>query len=138
MARLVSGFIRTNFVLFSFGFFLSGCASYKQNIMFKPGENFSPDPIRQEALSAEKNYVIQKSDYLKLEVFSNKGERVIDPDDELLKQTGSGAQAAQKPQLNYLVDARGIVKFPMIEELKIDSLTLRQAEEILQKLYNQY
>ena len=120
-------------------FFISGCASYKQNIMFKPGENFTPDPIRKEALIAEKNYVIQKSDYLKLHVFSNKGERVIDPDNELLRQTGGSVpQNMQKPELIYLVDTKGIVKFPMIDELKVDSLTLRQAEEVLQKLYNQY
>ncbi len=106
--------------------------------MFKPGENFVPDPIKNEALRAEKNYVIQKSDYLKLEVFSNKGERIIDPDNELSKQSGNVTQANEKPELNYLVDSKGIVKFPMIDEFKIDSLTLRQAEEILQKLYNQY
>jgi polysaccharide biosynthesis/export protein len=139
MARLVLHFFRAIIVLFSIGFFLSGCASYKQNIMFKPGENFAPDPIKREALSAEKNYVIQKSDYLKLEVFSNKGERIIDPDNELLNQAGNGSvQTTQKPQLAYLVDAKGVVKFPMIEELNIDSLTLRQAEEVLQKLYSQY
>ncbi|HEY5823404.1 MAG TPA: polysaccharide biosynthesis/export family protein [Cyclobacteriaceae bacterium] len=106
--------------------------------MFKPGENFVPDPITSEALNAEKNYVIQKSDYLKLEVFSNKGERIIDPDNELSKQSGNVTQTNQKPELKYLVDSKVIVKFPMIDEFKIDSLTLRQAEEILQKLYNQY
>ncbi len=116
--------------------FISGCASYKQNIMFKTGEGFTPDPIRQEALAAEKNYVIQQNDYLKLEVFSNKGERVIDPDGELMKDMGAGAQNTTKPALSYLVNSMGIAKFPMIGEIKIDSLTLRQAEEILQKQYD--
>jgi len=138
MTRVVLCFFRTGIALFSIGFFLSGCASYKQNIMFKPGENFIPDPIKKEALTAEKNYVIQKSDYLNLDVYSNKGERIIDPDDELLKQSGSTTQSTEKPELKYLVDSKGIVKFPMIDKLKIDSLTLRQAEEVLQKLYNQY
>ena len=116
-----------------------GCSSYKQNIMFKPGEGFTPDPIRKEALSVEKSYVIQKNDYLKLEVFSNKGERVIDPDGELVKSMGAAAQNTNvKPTLSYLVNTLGVAKFPMIGEVKLDSLTLRQAEEILQKLYNGY
>jgi polysaccharide biosynthesis/export protein len=106
--------------------------------MFKPGEGFTPDPIRHEALIAEKNYVIQKNDYLKLEVFSNKGERIIDPDRELQKQSGTVAQTNTQSVLSYLVDPKGIVKFPMIGEIKIDSLTLRQAEEILQKQYSQF
>ena len=120
-------------------FFLAfGCASYKQNIMFKPGEGFTPSPIRKEALSVEKSYVIQKNDFLKLEVFSNKGERVIDPDGELQKQMGTAAQTTTKPVLNYLVNTNGIAKFPMIGEIKVDSLTLRQAEEILQKQYDHF
>jgi polysaccharide export outer membrane protein len=138
MAKLVLSSFRAILALFLMSTLLSGCASYKQNIMLKPGENFTPDPIRREALDAEKNYVIQKNDYLKLEVFSNKGERIIDPDAELLKQMGNATQTNQKPQLNYLVDLNGIIKFPMVGEIKIDSLSLRQAEEMLQKLYNQY
>ena len=51
--------------------------------MFKPGSGFVPDPIKREALTVEKNYIIQKNDYLKLDVFSNKGERVIDPNPQL-------------------------------------------------------
>lgn len=139
MVKFVLGFFKINTFLFIAGcLFLSGCASYRQNIMLKPGENFTPDPIKQEALTIEKNYVIQKNDYLKLEVFSNKGERIIDPDGELLKELGQAAQNTQKPNLNYLVNEDGITKLPMLGELKIEGLSLRQAEEILQKQYNQY
>jgi polysaccharide biosynthesis/export protein len=106
--------------------------------MFKPGRKFVPNPIAQEAITVEKNYLIQKNDYLRLEVYSNKGERLIDPDGELLKQAGNPSQDASKQQLSYLVDTKGVVKFPMIGEMKLDSLTLRQAEEILQKQYNEY
>jgi polysaccharide export outer membrane protein len=111
------------------------CSSYKQNIMFKPGE-LKTDPITKEVLKAEKNYVIQKNDYLKLEVFSSKGERVIDPDGELLKQMGNMAQTNLKPQLSYLVNTEGIAKFPMIGEVNLAGMPLRQAESILQKLYD--
>lgn len=105
--------------------------------MFRPTSGFTPDPVKHEALTVEKNYIIQKNDYLKLDVFSNKGERLIDPNPQL-----SNAAANQTPatsqQFTYLVDLNGIAKFPMVGELKLESLTLRQAEEILQKEYEKY
>lgn len=47
--------------------------------MFKLPDGFQPDRITKEALTIEKNYVIQQNDFLKLEVYSNKGEKLIDP-----------------------------------------------------------
>jgi polysaccharide export outer membrane protein len=116
--------------------FLFSCSSYKQNIMFKSGKNFNPDPITKEVLKAEKNYVIQSNDYLKLEVFSSNGERAIDPDGELVKQMGSASQVSVKPQLSYLVNIDGIAKFPMIGEVRVADMSLMQAEAALQKLYD--
>ncbi len=120
-------------------FIALGCSSYKQNIMFKPGENFA---AKQATLAGatEKNYVIQVNDYLKLEVYSNKGERIIDPNGELL--INSGAAATQNPTLrvqpNYLVTVDGAVKFPMIDALTVAGMTIREAETRLQSEYNKY
>jgi polysaccharide export outer membrane protein len=115
---------------------LGSCASYKQNIMFKPSKDFVPDPVRREAITVEKNYVIQKNDFLKLDVFSNKGERLIDPNPELTANPGQVTSARQ--QFYYLVDLEGIVKFPMVGTVKLEGLTLRLAEEILQKEYEKF
>ena len=114
---------------------LGSCASYKANIMFKPSDGFTPDPIRREAITVEKNYVIQKNDFLKLDVFSNKGERLIDPNPELTTPTQN---VNTRQQFTYLVDLEGLVKFPMVGVLKLEGLTLRQAEEITQKEYEKY
>jgi polysaccharide biosynthesis/export protein len=116
---------------------LFSCGSYRQNIMFKPGEKDISAPVQKQAIEAEKNYVIQKNDYLKLEVFSNKGERAVDPNPELSQTTGTQTTTARK-EFTFLVDPVGIVKFPMVGEMKLDGLTLRQAEEILQKEYSNY
>jgi len=104
--------------------------------MFKPSEGFVPDPVKREAITVEKNYVIQKNDFLKLDVFSNKGERLIDPNPELSANPGQNPMARQ--QFYYLVDLDGVVKFPMVGALKLEGLTLRQAEEILQKEFEKY
>ncbi len=104
--------------------------------MFKPGKDFKPDPVRHDAISVERNYVIQKNDFLHLDVFSNKGERLIDPNPELTENRPQNATNRQ--QFNYLVDLDGLAKFPMVGNVRLEGLTLRQAEEILQKEYEKY
>lgn len=92
--------------------------------------------LQKEAREAETNYIIQKNDHLKLQVFTNKGERLIDPD--LVLSEGNNQNPSFRIQPEYLVNNQGIVKFPMIGELNIEGLTIRQAEEILQKEYQSY
>lgn len=122
--------------LFFLTLFLGGCASYKQNIMLRTPEDFKSAQVTREILQAERNYVIQKNDYLKLEVFTNKGERIIDPNPEVSKQNATSDSG--RPQPVYLVDLNGMVKFPVVGELKLEAMTLRQAEAILQAEYNKY
>ncbi len=127
-------------LVFSFlsGLLFCSCASYKQNIMFKSTEGYQPEVFKKEAMSAEKDYVIQKNDLLKLEVYSNNGERFIDPNPDLSNTGGNGKPQPQTAQVTYLVDQNGIAKLPLIGEIKLLGLTLRQAEEITQKEYSKY
>ena len=119
------------FFLFSVALIATSCGSYKQNIMFKVSD---PTAIKQQAEEAQRNYVIQVNDYLKLAVYTNNGERIVDPDLELLKQVP--VQAGNlRPDPSYLVDVSGVVKFPMIGELKLVGLTIRQAEKLIQEEY---
>jgi polysaccharide export outer membrane protein len=118
---------------------VSGCRSYKQNIMLKTPEDFKSAPITNEILQAERNYVIQKNDKLKLEVYSNKGERIIDPNPELSNPGSVNAAPNQgHPEISYLVDLNGVVKFPVVGEMKLEGLTLRQAEETTEKEYGKF
>jgi polysaccharide export outer membrane protein len=118
---------------------LSACSSYKQNIMLKTPEDFKSAPITNEILQAERNYVIQKNDRLGLEVYSNKGERIIDPNPELSNPgTTTSTPNQGRPQITYLVDLNGIVKFPVVGEMKLEGLTLRQAEEMAEKEYGKF
>lgn len=106
--------------------------------MFRASDSAQPEVYKREAASAEKNYVIQQNDLLNINVFTNKGERIIDPNPELTNSTAVAANNNQTPQFNYLVELNGIVKFPVIGELKVAGLTLRQAEEVTQKEYAKY
>jgi polysaccharide export outer membrane protein len=92
--------------------------------------------LKHEIDIAEKNYVIQKYDYLELEVYTNKGERIIDPLSPPPSTDGAGTTVTTKP--TYLVDAAGQAKFPMIDIVKLEGLTIRQAEGLLEEAYKKY
>jgi polysaccharide export outer membrane protein len=128
--------VRKNFLLFYLTITLISCASYRQNIMFRGNEQGQPEAYKNDAASIEKNYLIQGNDLLQLDVFSNKGERIIDPNPELTNQPNQNQNAPAV--FNYLVESNGIVKLPMIGELQLKGLSIRQAEEIAQKEYANY
>ncbi len=117
--------------------FMMSCASYRQNIMFKSTEGVEPERVKKEVTSVEKNYQIQKNDLLILELYSNQGERLIDPNPELSRQNARVTER-EPDETTYLVDLKGIVRFPMVGEINLQTLTLRQAEEILQKEYAKF
>lgn len=85
---------------------------------------------------AEKNYLIQPNDILELEVYTNGGERAIDPNRVLQKDIPQNRVEDQEPQ--YMVNVLGLAKFPMIGEINVKGLTIRQAEAILQTEYARY
>jgi len=114
---------------------LASCGAYKQNIMFRTSESTA---LKAQVSSAEKNYTILKNDKLELQVYTNKGERIIDPDEELSKAKGTSAPQTEKQGPTYIVDINGAAKFPMIGEQRMEGLTVRQAEEELQKAYAVY
>ncbi|HEV8511839.1 MAG TPA: polysaccharide biosynthesis/export family protein, partial [Cyclobacteriaceae bacterium] len=53
-------------------------------------------------------------------------------------QTSSGNTQQSEDEIHYLVDVNGIAKLPLIGEIHLEGLTLRQAEEIVQKEYSKF
>jgi len=106
--------------------------------MFKPTEGFQPEVYKKEAQALEKNYIIQRNDYLTLKIYSNNGERLIDPNPDMSGQSNSGNSQQSEDEIHYLVDVNGIAKLPLVGELHLEGLTLRQAEEIVQKEYSKF
>lgn len=100
--------------------------------MFKPSPGSNLTLL---ATAAEKNYIIQKNDQLELEVYTNKGEAIVDPAMDPSVPSLARTEAPQSRR-TYLVDENGVAKFPKINPIKLEGLTIRQAEEILEKEYN--
>jgi polysaccharide biosynthesis/export protein len=115
---------------------LSSCGSYRQNIMFKVPEGSA---LKRDIQAAEENYVIQNNDFLTLLVYTNDGERIIDPDFRLMKDMPmQNAAGSVRPVITYLINTEGNAKLPMVGPIKLQGLTLREAEQMLQKEYSKY
>ena len=121
----------------AFGLF-SSCKSYKQHIMFKYDEGYPFAAISDQARLAEKNYIILPDDYLKLEVYTKDGERIIDPDLELNKELTGTNNNLNRPDPNYLILPDSTVKLPMIGYTKLGGLTIEKASRSLEESYTQF
>lgn len=113
---------------------LGACASYQQNVMFRLPEG---QALQQAVAQTEKSYVVQKNDQLQVDIYTNNGERIIDPDLRLA-ETIPNQSMRVKPVIAYPVEANGMVKLPMIGEIHAEGLTLRALEEVLQKEYSRF
>lgn len=110
---------------------LSGaCSSYRQNIMFET-EGYPQLMIPDSSIE---HFQLKPYDAITIDVFTKDGERLIDPDFELAERTIQNVEAL-KPKLTFLVQKDGMVRLPMIGEVKLEGFTLREAELFLQQEY---
>ncbi|MFQ3575389.1 MAG: polysaccharide biosynthesis/export family protein [Cytophagales bacterium] len=103
--------------------------------MFKTATDIINDQSFYENSIKEKNYKIQPNDYIDYTVYTNGGERIIDPNFELRRTVGI-FQTIEKHK--FLVYQNGIARLPMIGEVKVEGLTLYQLDTLLQNLYNKF
>jgi polysaccharide export outer membrane protein len=156
---MLNRFFRPGFrsVLFlSFAFFCS-CRTYNQSILFKTDGEIIADQLAFSKAAAEKNYVIKPNDYLDVRVYTNKGERILDPNGEFARSLGivggtqgapasrasqrggqAGGQQGQLAQPQFLVEHDGYVKLPMVDKVKLSGYTLSEADSILQLEYAKF
>ena len=120
------------------------CQSYRQNIMFRTGSQRLPAGLAVAAVTAQRNYTIQKNDLLEIRLFSNKGEEIIN-DNVHQNPLGSAAGAAgvtaggqASSGIQYLVQDNGFVRLPLIGLIRLEGLTLYQTDSLLANAYNNY
>lgn len=86
---------------------------------------------------AESSYIIKPYDYLQIEVFTNKGERIIDPNFELVEDN-LNTRNQSRPQPNFLVQEDGMVMLPIVGEIALAGLTLPDADSVLRREFSHY
>jgi polysaccharide biosynthesis/export protein len=109
--------------------FISGCKVFVPSQMLRqkdyPTSKFT-DTLKQQ------EYKIAPNDILEINVFTNHGEKIIDP-------VGVEAnKAVVTTNLTYLVEFDGQVKLPILGRVMIGGMTLREAESFLEEKYSVY
>lgn len=123
--------MRIQSICFAALMLLASCASYRQNIMFQvETDSGISQPL-------DGHYIIKPSDILLLEVFSNDGERIIDPDFLLMKDIPFEAMQF-RPDYRYVVEPDGYVRLPKLGRIKVSGFDLRSAELMLGEKYAEY
>lgn len=111
---------------------LCSCKAYKQDIMFQFDEEFTEGDISSLKDGIDKNYILKPADRFQLNVFTNKGERLIDPNFEISMMAGGGQGGQQLQQqrdiFQYTIQGDSIVTFPLVGDMNLVGLTLYEAE----------
>jgi polysaccharide export outer membrane protein len=105
--------------------------------MLQTPDGYATEDINKLSWEVEKQYVIQPNDLLEIEVFSNNGERIIDPDMELANDIGL-TQGVNKPEISYQVSKDGLIKLPMVGDVNLSNMNLRTAESELEAKYKEF
>jgi polysaccharide export outer membrane protein len=113
---------------------LSSCKVYKQNIILQADNSIDAEAFRAEIALTEGAYVLQANDQISVEVFTNGGERVIDPNFELLE---GGAQLNNRPSNVFQIFPNNTVDLPVVGFINIENLTVQSLQEKLALLYKE-
>lgn len=113
--------------------------------------------LRRAVNRTARNYTIHPNDLLNVQVYTNKGEKLIDPNGYL--QFGSGASStggaistaasssgrgggsgsgAVPGSTQYVVQADGTVHLPLVNRVYVQGLSLIQADSVLKTRYDTY
>jgi polysaccharide export outer membrane protein len=118
---------------------LFSCNVYRRDILLKASKEKELE-FAQNALSiaTPPNYRVAKNDFIEFALNTNKGEAIIDPTSELIRQVSSAAGSGGSGRGKYLVQADGCADLPIIGHTKVDSLTIHQLDSFLAKKYGEF
>lgn len=106
--------------------FFSSCRSLRSNLMLKTPKDFSYDKLIDSLTSNE--YVIARNDAIMYRIYANNGYKLIDLTNE--------NTMIYKNEIDVVVENDDSIKMPLIGRVKIAGLSVKQAEEFLQKKYS--
>ena len=117
-------------------FLLGSCALYKRDILFKADKETEKTlRARADSVLTPRNYRIARNDLIEFQIFTNKGEFIVDPTAELSKQASNVSSGSR---IRYLVQGDGMVNLPILGKVRVDSLTLDQFDSTMSVLYGKY
>ncbi len=145
---------------------LFSCKGLKQNVLFASEESINADKFKLSLDETISTYKIQPLDRVAISVFTNDGERLVDPNKEFEigkelptdpSTHSSGSQGNQlsmqeytngkenfsilansQSPTSYLVDEKGFAQLPLIGNIELVGKTLEEANTLLAKNYEKF
>jgi polysaccharide export outer membrane protein len=108
----------------------AGC-TVNRDIMFKTPRDYAFDTVQD---TLEREFKIQADDIISFRMYANDGFKMID----LINMDDASLRAATRNPFNYVMDPEGRVKLPVVGEVHLSGLTIRQAELLLEEKYSKY
>jgi len=107
--------------------------------MFETDVEYINDSIQAILDQPDHTMKIADNDYISVMVYTAKGEKLIDPDNQLSKVTSPDMKASQGANVTkYQVKIDGKATLPMIGEVYLRGYTCKQADSLLTIAYSKY
>lgn len=103
--------------------------------MFDTNSSILVDSIEQMRNSAASEYTIEVNDVITLEVYTNGGEKLVDPNNALTNGTPPPAGKETQSQPKYTIYSDGCAHLPMVGNVALKGFTVFQADSILASKY---
>ena len=109
-------------------FALSSCKVLNPEQMLRTPRGYDYSSF--EDVKPIEEYRVAPNDELYFRLFTNEGERLVDPIDPYVE--------SQRDRMNYRVEFDGKVKFPVLGRVYVEGMTLRELEKHLEEKYSNY
>lgn len=111
---------------------LTSCKTLFPNVMLATVKDYPFDTLKLDSSTFATEYRLAPDDIIEFRLFANDGYKMID-----LVNTNAN-DAVIRQGFEYTIDSRGYGKLPLLGLVKLDSLTIREAEIYLEKRYSEY
>lgn len=114
---------------------LNSCHVLNSSIMLEADKKFAYDSLKLDSANFSAEYRLAPDDVIELRLFANDGFKMVD----LITSGGATpGNALARQGFEYIIDVRGYAKLPILGMVKLDSMTLREAELHLEERYSVY
>lgn len=128
---------------------LSGCNIYKRDIILRSETVADLALISQTIKTSEDNYVFSANDWITIQIETDKGEKLVDPNGDYIRDImlnslsgnkGTNPMAFQmtnsNEEIQFLIKSNGYANLPIIGEVYLAGLTYAKADSLLAQLYS--
>ena len=110
---------------------LASCHVLRPNLMLKTDKKYTYDSL---VKYPETPYKLSQNDVIEFKMFSNDGFKLID----MTTLEGTSNNLTLRRGFEYHVENDGTVKLPVLGRVKLNGMTIREAETFLEEKYTAY